>query len=493
MVVAGCLAETPVDTQSIQTPQAPTLAEGVRVHLANGLAPVALPSLPAIASVWRDLGHDAVEPTLGVTSKGTIFYAAVNWATGATDVLRSRDGGITWEDVSPRLPTGHNVPPETGDPYVWVDPDTDRVFTFDMFPALACGVLSWSDDEGASWTTQPLACATPPPYDHQTLTTGKPRSVATRGYPNVVYQCVNRVSDSICARSLDGGLTWSPGTPVFLGVDPSLLPPSPERPLGAFCGGLHGHLVASPDGTLYLPREYCGRPFVGISTDDGATWTRVQVSDVAASSGPDPAVAVDEEGNVYYTWVHPGGLLYVAVSRDQGRTWSEPFVASPAEVTATHLPAIAAAAKGHVVIAYAGTETLPGGYDNEEFSKPASQRPADGAINSATWNGYLAVLTDALSSEPTIVTVTVNDPADPLVRGYCGPGRCPGMYDFIDVVIGPDGRPYAGFVDACVGECAGPEGTYQQSQGRAQGRAGALVALAQGPNLRAPGILDGWT
>lgn len=498
--LAGCLAAPePVDSTAV--PSVEAVGRTV-VHLVGGVVAQLPAGAASIAAVWRDIGHNATEPTLGVTSDGTLFYAAAVFFTLETgqrsirtDVLRSRDGGVTWEDVSPHLPTGHNAPPTTGDPYVYVDPATDRVFTYDMFPGLACGYLSWSDDQGESWTSNPAGCAHPPPWDHQTLAAGAPRALPTAGYDNLVYHCVNRITDAICARSLDGGRTFQTTPPAYPGVeaadfvgsiaqDPGVLLGN-EGPRG-FCGGLHGHLVAAPDGTLYLPKDHCGRPWVAVSADDGLTWERVMVTDVPLTGGPDPAVAVDAAGNVYYTFVNQTGQLYLSISRDAGATWGAPMRVSAPAVTAAHLPAIDAGDEGKVVIAYTATENLPLGYANEDFGQGIDEWEA---INASTWNGYLAVFANALDAAPLIQTTMVNDPADPLVRGYCGPGRCPGMYDFIDVVIGADGRPYAAFVDACLETCATPEGKAEDSQGQKQGRAGALATLLAGPRLRGEGAL----
>ncbi|MGH9198105.1 MAG: hypothetical protein ACRD1T_20525, partial [Acidimicrobiia bacterium] len=78
---------------------------------------------------------------------------------------------------------------------------------------------------------------------------------------------------------------------------------------------------------------------------------------------------------------------------------------------------------------------------------------------SATWNGYLMVTDNPLAKAPIFYSGTVNDPKDPFVAGRCGPGRCQAVYDFIDVVIGPDGTAWGAFVDGCPGgSCAGGAG-----------------------------------
>jgi hypothetical protein len=47
----------------------------------------------------------------------------------------------------------------------------------------------------------------------------------------------------------------------------------------------------------------------------------------------------------------------------------------------------------------------------------------------------------------------VNNAMDPLRRGHCGTFSCGSAVDFIDVVVGPDGSAWAGFVDDCLDQC----------------------------------------
>ncbi|MBW3665688.1 MAG: glycoside hydrolase, partial [Actinobacteria bacterium] len=316
-------------------------------------------------------GEIASEPTLGLTSGGTILYQLWD-AEGLSVVGRSTDGGRTWSYASPSPLT--DATGGTFDPYLYVDPVTDRVFSVNLTPALECHEVSFSDDAGVTWTSSPL-CGQ---LDHQTLFAGPPvtSDLDPDVYPNVVYLCSAQVppganfsSLTTCQRSLDGGRTFVPtGEPAYVGIDPEV--DQGDFGIPGFCGGLSGHGVVGPDGTVYLPRTYCGRPFLAISRDEGATWERVQVSDIGTYRGgvimvppffggesPLPistSVAIDEAGTLYFAWVARDRLPYVAISEDGGLTWGEPMMIAPPGVRETIFVDVAAAGPGEVAFAYMG-------------------------------------------------------------------------------------------------------------------------------------------
>jgi hypothetical protein len=401
------------------------------------------------------VGGHALEPTLGLDPAGNVFYAAAGFdqvgGLPKTEVLRSSDSGKTWETVSPRT-VGQNNMPLSLDPYVYVDDvdgDNARIFTIDL--TVACSYLSFSDDGGDSWITNPLACGRPV-NDHQTLFSGPPvSSLSPTGYPNALYYCWNDVGSSTCSISRDGGITFrQTGLPAFEGFEPGN---DDQGFLGAdgFCGGLHGHGAVGPEGNVYLPREFCGVPMLAISKDEGTTWERVQVSDIRSTAQPSegtghPSVAVDAKGNVYYVWISSKDRQpYLSVSRDQGKTWSKPVIAGPPGLTETNLPQVDAVGNGKIAIVYYGSANSPFPKCKDECENPDYEP--------VTWNGYITATTNALAKNPIFVTGTVNNPRDPLVRGRCGPGRCQRVFDFVDVEIGRDGVPYGAFVDGCMELC----------------------------------------
>jgi hypothetical protein len=416
------------------------------------------------------VGRDAAEPTLGVDDRGNAYMVASAYdaAVGLpkTRVMKSADGGLTWASVEARLP-GTEEPrhPVSSDPYLYVDEETGRVFWLDWHGD--CSFLTWSDDQGASWLTNPEACGSPV-TDHPTIVAGNPPApLTTVGYENVMYYCFNRVSDASCGRSLDGGLTWTPtGEPAFPGYERGNT--YNKFGVAGLCGGLHGHAVTDQAGRLYIPKSHCGLPTLAVSENGGTTWRRTVVSTKFhtgdAHVGEHHSVAIDAAGNVYYLfWDDPHRLPWLSISKDQGRTFSEPMMVAPPGVTEVNLPAMVAGDAGKVAISFVGsTSTTPGD----------TRRP---------WNAYTIVTTDALASNPTFVSTTGNPVSDPIHRGNCH-GRCGLMLDFLDIVASPDdGGFWAAFVDTCTSLANCNRAT---APGGATDGEGMAVRQVGGPRIR---------
>jgi hypothetical protein len=389
----------------------------------------------------------AGEPNIGVAKDGTI------WSDVREKVARSTDGGRTWTRLTL---DGHAT---TLDPYVYVDKATSRVYKSDL--AGTCQVLSWSDDRGETWTHAPAACNG---SDHQSITSGPPTTLPTNGYPNVLYSCSQTLGyngysmATGCERSPDGGLTWVPtGTYAF--SDPSPYGAgagSGDGGVPAHCNGDNGPIFAAPSGDLFVPRGWCGQPWLAVSHDEGTTWTRVQVAKngmntsvsggfgvVAPGSGQsdhEAAVVADKAGNVFYLWMALDRLPYLAVSRDGGKTFGAPMRVGPPGLREAWGPALDIDAKGRVAIAYMGSTTSPGA-------------PWTGSYADTSFTGYLGLVSRPLDKKPLIWSGPVTPAADPFVVGRCGPGRCDdGVLDFIDVALGPDGSVWGAFVDSVLGD-----------------------------------------
>lgn len=435
------------------------------------------------------VGVNGGEPTLGVTKQGWVLYQGMTFENflPIPDVVRSKDNGRTWEVVSPSLGPARRHP-ITGDPYLYTDKTTSRTFTFDF--EFGCSEISFTDDGGDSWLTTPLGCIQ---MDHQTLFSGPPAVSPATVYPNVVYFCsinggalVPTSTASGCSKSVDGGISWVPTGDLPFVTSPG----ADEGNLGVdgLCDGAVGHGFVGHDGTVYVPKGHCGQPWLAISRDEGATWTRVQVADNGMPLGEggvfdhEAGIVADREGNLYYTWVARDRLPYLAVSRDGGTKWSKPLMIAPPGVNESSIPGIDIGAKGKVAIVYMGTTNSPG----PPFNEPRSCEPvscwftgdqSEPLYRDTTWNGYITMTANALDKDPLFYTATVNDPKDPLIRGQCGPFRCQAEYDFLDIFVAPDGTPWAALVDGCVKECI----SKAPRTNAAEGIVGRLVG---GPSLR---------
>jgi hypothetical protein len=289
------------------------------------------------------------------------------------------------------------------------------------------------------------------------LFAGPPVDSPTIGYPNVIYYCFNDLATSSCTKSLDGGVTFvSTGEPAFaLAEDGS-----------AECGGLHGHGVVDHGGVVYLPREFCGKPYLAISRDEGRSWERMQIDRTPMPSQvSDPSVAVDGRGNIYYAWIPNDRLPHLSISTDGGSTWSKPMMIAAPGVTEANLLTLAVGRPGSVAFAYVGS-------DDSAFQECRKDSKCKlGRDGPPRWHAYVGQTTNALGRHPLFYSATVNDKRDPIVRGGCGPGRCAPLIDFIDMTVSPAGEAWASFVDGVEG---GKTGLSNAFVGR----------LSGGPRLR---------
>lgn len=427
-------------------------------HPLGGGPPLAAGEAPAFrfATVPGTWGW---EPSVDVDASGAIYYAAaVNTTSGdqAVRVLRSRDSGATWDQALPGLPD--EVPPNrfTNDPFLAVDPITDRLFAGHM--RVECNTLHWSDDGGDTWTTNPIGCGHP--FEDRPMMWAGPLATPAGPAPDlsVLYLCSNQVVVSTCSRSLDGGATFQATAPPFAG-DPSCAP--------VMTGFLSTNGAASPvDGAAYVARwTTCGLVTVARTGDNGATWSHSALETGPRGNGcaADTMLAVDAAGTVHLAFLDAACLPVLASSADGGATWSAPAsVARPGLAKASHL-ALAAGDAGKVALSYMGT----------------SDPTANGTAR--PWHLHVAFLQDATA--PGSPVVTVDAAGRPLVAGPSAGGAglgagLSGVGDFLDLAVDrATGRVVAAAVDVCKGACVPPEG--DPPLGRA-----AIAVQTAGPGLR---------
>ena len=129
-----------------------------------GGAPAKVPGEVTMLPCRYETGFGAMEPSFAFGRDGRILLAA--WHTQLStaggvppfdQVIRSNSTHTGWTDVSPK---GAGTHAQSFDPQLIVDQRTGRVFSVDFLGdgQPACSTISWSDNEGNSWSTSQLAC-----------------------------------------------------------------------------------------------------------------------------------------------------------------------------------------------------------------------------------------------------------------------------------------------------------------------------------------------
>ncbi|HIG03525.1 MAG TPA: exo-alpha-sialidase [Candidatus Poseidoniales archaeon] len=363
---------------------------------------------------YYSIGMTTFEPTMGITSADNLYMASYGNGPGGSTAVVQCSGLIEMVSLvdyacqnayNPTIPIVNS-----NDPYIYVDPWTDRIMKFDMHALLGMTV-EWSDNEGDSWKPSTIATSVYSVQDHQTIGSS-PYEAAL--YETTWVYCINgNAPHPLCSTSFDGGWTW---TPEVSGA-----------PLDCQSGGLTAHIEGANNGNFYRGNIGCNGEGYSIyrSTNGGLTWTEhplpTEVSGSADTwNGEEAQIGVDEDNNLHAMWMGLDNMPYYAYSRDNGDTWSEAMmIAPPAGLNGTGFPVVTAGDGGKVAFGYVGD----GGGDS--------------------WNAYITILTDAFSENPLFTTVQVNLPEDPIdTTADCGYNRCGGLGDFLDMRVDQHGRPW---------------------------------------------------
>ena len=405
--------------------------------------------------------HAAGEPSIGVDwNTGRSFIEAGNHTLRVTFNDAVKPATSTWEDK--RSPFAR----VSLDPILFTDDGrfggTNRTFSSQLNGVTS--ELSFTDDDGDNWLpTQ--GSGQPAGVDHQTVGGGPYASPApaVHTYPHAIYYCSQDIVTAFCSRSDDGGVTFGPGVPIYTftkvnGVD---LPVAPGT-----CGGLHGHVRVSPDGTAYVPNENCqdaagtSRPGVAVSTDNGLTWVVRTVPDGASiSPGSDPSVSAGKNNTVYFGYVNSDGHAKIAVSHNRGVSWSKSQDAgTPFGIQNAEFAEVTAGDDNRAAFAFLGTPS-PGDTQSADFL--------------GVWHLYVAFTYDGGRTWTTADAT----PSDPVQRGCIwnqgGSNPCRNLLDFNDITVDKFGRVLVGFADGCTGSCV-----TDPTQNASAGPASAQDALA---------------
>ena len=418
------------------------------------------------------VGMTTFEPTIGVDRDGVAFMNTRDkipiegvGTLRPTHVMRSHAHGSTWADTD--TAESQAVHAQTGDPYLYVDPDYGRVFWLDLMAGTQTAggtYVSFSDDKGDSWNH--THAWIPGLNDHETLLASVPPAGSglvplDPAFPKIVYYCANQLVKVTCSRSLDGGRTYQRvGSPLL------------DQSLGCVVSTTD-HLSTDREGRIYIGSSGCNLPMVAMSDDGGVTWHNSIVTDKILAAYHDVPTVTDTEGNVYAAFTDDAnGLPYLSVSRDHGATWSTPVMVAPPDVRETGMLTLTAGSPGRVAVGMVTTTV-----DNPgDLGRP--------------WSYRMAVTQNAFDASPLFVSnvATIPELKSKLVnRGGC----CTGMADFLDLQRAPTGA------GAAWGSLAVPC-TTKECQGKRDGvndlpdgGLGYAVEQVAGPALLAPAAYVG--
>jgi hypothetical protein len=445
-------------------------------------------SAASIVPCFSPTGYGGQESSIGIARDGTVFLSPAYGPNG-NGLVRSNDYGKTWTQI---VPGGHG----RVQPFLYLDPATDRLlFATSTLNAPDAGTstgfdLSWSADEGATWTTNPIA---PDVRDWIKLYAGPPIASVPSGYPGVTYASAPSpisTPDTVIYpapsyqavyKSLNGGASWTEvsmgaltlvaSTAASSGIASSTTCPSSEWII-------YGDGLVGLDGTVYIGLRLCTTVGVAISKDEGSTWNVVTVpgSTLPSFTGllspvttnnllVSEPLALDSAGHLYVIWNDANNALRASISSDGGATWSgrdQPLTISAPGVTATIESAIAVREPGTFAVAYYGT--------------------TDGTA----YDGYMAESTNALDASPVFTSAIVNPPSKHLFsngfdNNYLLTIGFGDLDEMVQVKYAPNGDVWATFVEEmCVNtvssNCSWDYAAHANSV--FQGTAGRLVHRA---------------
>lgn len=346
-------------------------------------------------------GLGSAENTMAIDGDGAMYVAPVFTAEG-NGILRSRDGGDSWQTVLPGDAGGADH--GRAQPVMYMDPATDRV----LFATPVAGMtgegfaLSLTDDGGDSWRSTTMGEGT---ADWLKFVSGpSTTAAAARAMYAISPAPISTPSPLLeqphhqqVQRSYDGGDSWETVGGEALSIVPA------DHGCTDSEWVIYGGGVVESSGRVHYGLRRCQRLGIATSDDDGETWSLTDVpgAELPAYGGllshiempnllvPEP-LAIDSDDNLYALWGGADGLLRIAVSTDGGERWSDALVASAPDVVHAVYPHAVTAASGTLAITYYGS------------------------VDGVRYDGYLAQSRNALDEEPTFWTVTVNDPAQPL-------------------------------------------------------------------------------
>jgi hypothetical protein len=449
VVPAGLVsaASSPASASSVFTNTGPVFQTQAFAYR-PGVGIIKTPSLPTEKTYQT--GGVTGEGQIQVGSNGDIFQYSPNNTTG---LRRSTDGGLTWQVIEPpSTPACASSVFGGYDHTIWYG--AGRLF----LAASDTPLVNISDTNGTTWLP---TCGQQAPgaeeswnADRANIFGGPPSPQGKRpttSYPDLLYYCGQSVRGNdepgtfytLCEVSYDGGATWTNANqPVF--AEPmnncdALAPasmPNPSRVGGPWTPDISVGYVG-PDGTVYVAKNFCGKPYLAMSRDNGNNWTRVRIPDsnvgiitgnATQYGGYEEGVAANKEGDVFFTWIGANDLPYLSVSLNHGRTWSQPIMYAAPGVHTAFWPFISIDSRGRLDMMYMGTSSS--GY----------------VSSTEQWFEYVAEVPAPTSGpHPLIYSATTTPPSYPWLVGPGGPDRAPDNCgcDYVSVASAPSGAAWS--------------------------------------------------
>lgn len=273
-------------------------------------------------------------------------------------------------------------------------------------------VVSWSDDNGATWSAPSVATVKRNPNDFNDKESIWVDDLTTSPYFGRLYLSWtefrsftgtgNGSEPVMVATSTNGGSTWSA---------PKQLSPAGNNGTG---NGRQGSVVRSgPDGTVYVGWEEGTNQVLSRSRDGGATWSRpVSMGPVVDIHDPIPGanfrtdsfptIAADPRPGsrtVWASWVNrtaAGGRVVVTSSTDRGATWAS-------------LATVSTGGEGYSF--FQGLDVAPNGRVDIGYQALRAGNPTTFGTGNATIDSWYVSLGGTGWSSPARVSSASSDPA----------------------------------------------------------------------------------
>jgi hypothetical protein len=271
--------------------------------------------------------------------------------------------------------------------------------------------VSYSDDNGATWSAPVVATTKKNPNDFNDKESLWVDNLPSSPFFGRVYLSWTEFRSPICcpsepvsvAISTDGGQSFSA---------PKQLSPAGNNGTG---NGRQGSAVTSgPDGSVYVAWEQGSEQVVAISRNGGDKWSRaIPIGPVDDLDDPIPgsnfrtdsfaSIAADPRvgsTTLYAAWVNDsaaGGRVVVSTSANKGESWSA-------------LQTVSTAAEGYAF--FQGLDVAPNGRIDVGYQAQKALNPATfGTGNAAIDSWYVSKPFGGAWTAPTKVSSASSDPA----------------------------------------------------------------------------------